>query len=825
MYLGPDGKLLPRPPRRAEGGGRPGDGPGPGPGPRAARAGRPWADLVRPAARLAREGFPVSATLARSLNAQLFADAAVDVAGVTEDLGPGADRLADFPESVAAFRKPDGTPWQAGDRLVQPDLADTLDRIADRGADEFYTGQTARLIAAHCAGHGGLITLDDLAAYRAIERPAVHATFRGFDVYGMGPPASGGILIVEMLNILERFDLKADGPQLAADPPSRRPRRCAGRFYTRATAIADPDFVDVPVAEPDLEGRTPTSWPRRSPTAPRPAPSLAPFPIADAEGADTTHLSTIDGDGQRRGADLHARRGLRLQGGGRRRGVPAQQRDGRLQPHPRPHRHRGPDRHRRQPDRPRQADAQLAVPDDRPEGRQGPARHRLARAAGRSPTRRSGSSSTSWNSAWSPREAVGRPADASRLVPRRPRRSKGRPGPRRRWPTCRRWAIGSGRRHPGGCAHDRRRPGDGDDHGVPDLAGRRRGPRGTDGTSSAWRGCSGRRSASGRDSGGRRHEWVGVEVEPEPSGEDVAVDGGRGRPRPAGERRAPHARGVTPMSERSRSVSPTILLRISDGTFHMHRSFNDFSRPIRSAEAFAGAGFSVSMISATGRFLMGFEPEDAAGRGLTPGSIRAGFPGPAGAEARKIGENRGDPGDDPDFSCMFPHASVENDRQEPRSSAPTGGRGRPARSAGQRPPDRRSNTSHGQESRPEGRRAEGRRPTPEPAAAAAEKAAARPKAATKAEIYAAIAEKTGLSKKEVAGVFDAMSELIGKELGKKGPGLFVDPRPAQAQGRPQAGHQGQAGHQPLHQGADDDQGQAGPQRHQGPVLKALKDLV
>ena len=294
MYLGADGKPLPG--HRA--------------GPRAAgvpgtvrglalahgRVGRAkWAELVRPAVRLAREGFPVSATLARGLNAQLFDPRTVDVAGVPEDLGDSRDRMGRFRSSVAAYRKPDGTPWREGDRLVQPDLARTLERIAERGADEFYTGETARLIAAHCAAERGLITLDDLASYRAVERPPVHGTFRGLDVYGMGPPASGGILIVEMLNILGRYDLKADGPK-SPRTLHRVAEAMRRAFYTRATEIADPDVVKVPVdrlISPSYADDLAASITEKA----TPSASLAPFPIEGAEGADTTHLSTIDGEG------------------------------------------------------------------------------------------------------------------------------------------------------------------------------------------------------------------------------------------------------------------------------------------------------------------------------------------------------------------------------------------------------------------------------------------------------------------------------------------------------------------------------------------------
>ena len=108
------------------------------------------------------------------------------------------------------------------------------------------------------------------------------------------------------------------------------------------------------------------------------------------------------------------------------------------------------------------------------------------------------------------------------------------------------------------------------------------------------------------------------------------------------------------------------------------------------------------------------------------------------------------------------------------------------------------------------------RNTPAPAAKPAPKAAAaRPKPANKGEVYAALAEKAGVGKKEIAGVFAALGELIGRELGKKGPGPVRHPRPAQAQGRPQARDEGEAGEEPVHRGGDHDQGQARQERRPG----------
>jgi gamma-glutamyltranspeptidase/glutathione hydrolase len=294
IYLGANGKPLPGHRAGSRAAGVPGTVRGLGLAHQ--RLGRAkWADLVRPAAKLARDGFPISESLARSLNAQLFDARAVDGANVPEDLGDVADRLGHFPASIAAYRRPDGKAWQAGDRLVQPDLAKTLERIADRGADEFYIGETARLITAHCASTNGLITLEDLMSYRAVERPAIHGTYRGHDVYGMGPPASGGILIVMMLNVLERYDLRADGPR--SPRTLHRVTEAMRRvFYVRATEIADPDVVQVPT-ERLISRSFADELARSIDDRATPSASLAPFPIDRAEGNDTTHLSTLDSEG------------------------------------------------------------------------------------------------------------------------------------------------------------------------------------------------------------------------------------------------------------------------------------------------------------------------------------------------------------------------------------------------------------------------------------------------------------------------------------------------------------------------------------------------
>ena len=253
---------------------------------------RPWAELVRPSARLAREGFLISADLAGSLNRQI-----PNPTPTTRETRSRSDfgRLGDYPETVAALGKPDHTPWKAGDRLIQTDLAATLDRIATHGPDDFYTGQTAQLIALYMKEHGGFISLDDLRSYKAIVRPPVHTTFRGHDVYSIGPSSSGGIVLCQMLNILERFDLKADGRE-SPRTLHRVAEAMRRAFYTRATQLADPDFVPIDTGQLTSKAYA-DQLARTIDDHATPSASLASFPILDAERDHTTHFSTMDGAG------------------------------------------------------------------------------------------------------------------------------------------------------------------------------------------------------------------------------------------------------------------------------------------------------------------------------------------------------------------------------------------------------------------------------------------------------------------------------------------------------------------------------------------------
>src|SRR5687767_3352537 len=153
----------------------------------------PWKDVVMPAVLLAEQGFALSPSLARSLNGEV------------------QKGMAKFPASVAAYGKPGGGQWEAGDKIVLADLGKTLRMIATDGPDAFYKGPIADLIANDMKANGGLITKEDLAAYQAKERQPVRGTYKGFEIVSMAPVSSGGVALIEMLNILEPLDLKSKG--------------------------------------------------------------------------------------------------------------------------------------------------------------------------------------------------------------------------------------------------------------------------------------------------------------------------------------------------------------------------------------------------------------------------------------------------------------------------------------------------------------------------------------------------------------------------------------------------------------------------------------
>jgi gamma-glutamyltranspeptidase/glutathione hydrolase len=240
-----------------------------------------WKDVVNPAIELAEHGFTMSPGLARGLNSQVT----------------GA--MAKYPESVAAYGKPGGGQWQAGDKLVLPDLAKTLHAIADKGADVFYKGWIADLIADQMKANGGLITKEDLAAYQARERKPVKGTYRGYEIAAMPPPSSGGVALVEMLNILEQYDLKSKG--LLTAPAMHMEIEAMRRAYLdRARFLGDPDFVTVPVdrltSKAHAKEVAATINPSKASSSVELGKDIVTMPAAQ-EPDETTHFSVIDGNG------------------------------------------------------------------------------------------------------------------------------------------------------------------------------------------------------------------------------------------------------------------------------------------------------------------------------------------------------------------------------------------------------------------------------------------------------------------------------------------------------------------------------------------------
>ena len=322
----------------------------------------PWKDVVMPGVQLAEDGFILSDGLARGLNGQV------------------AGAMSKFPASVEAYGKPGGGTWAGGDRIVLKDLGKTLRAIATDGPDAFYKGWIADRIAEDLAANGGLITKADLAAYEAKERAPVKGTFRGYEIASMPPPSSGGVALIEMLNMLEAFDLKAKGFE-SAEAKHFEIEAMRRAYLDRARFLGDPDFVQIPLTKLLSKdyARTLASTidPAKASSSAELGKDILTTP-ATQEPDETTHFSVID---RRHGRQqhLHARRRLRLARRRQGRGLPAEQRDGGLQQEPRRHAAGRHHRHAGQPDRPGQADAQLDDADDRVEGGQGRADHRLAR--------------------------------------------------------------------------------------------------------------------------------------------------------------------------------------------------------------------------------------------------------------------------------------------------------------------------------------------------------------------------------------------------------------------------------------------------------------
>lgn len=237
---------------------------------------RTWSELVGPAIQLARFGFVLSYGQANSIGSN--------------------SALRKFPESRHVFQN-DGLPFEAGDLLVQADLARTLERIAKEGARDFYEGETARILARQMELNGGLITLEDLRGYEAIERKPLQGCYKGHEIFTAPPPSSGGIGILQMLGMLENSGYEKPGPGSAA--VMHYLAEVMRRYYAdRSRWLGDPDFTKVPVAallDPAyIEKRRASIDPAHA----TPSDALSPGAFGEArESSQTTHYSVVDVEG------------------------------------------------------------------------------------------------------------------------------------------------------------------------------------------------------------------------------------------------------------------------------------------------------------------------------------------------------------------------------------------------------------------------------------------------------------------------------------------------------------------------------------------------
>ena len=237
-----------------------------------------WSKLVSPSVQLARQGIPITLKLHDDFNS----------------FGRKA-WFSQYPSSMEKFYKSDGNPYLFGDNWIQNDLADTLERIQNNGKDGFYKGKTAQLIADFMLANDGLITLEDLEKYQAIERKPIKNDYRGYTIVSMPPPSSGGIILSEMLNILEGFNLNEIGHNSAQylHLLTESMRRA---YADRANYLGDPDFNEnMPLEKlqskehaANLRGTINMSNKSES------DPALFAQPY---ESEETTHFSVVDKDG------------------------------------------------------------------------------------------------------------------------------------------------------------------------------------------------------------------------------------------------------------------------------------------------------------------------------------------------------------------------------------------------------------------------------------------------------------------------------------------------------------------------------------------------
>ncbi|NHN39716.1 gamma-glutamyltransferase [Pseudomaricurvus alcaniphilus] len=232
--------------------------------------------VLKPAYDLAREGFAVS----------------FDLAAVLER----SRHLRSNPESLRIFYPNEGQPLRAGQLLRQPELAWSLRQIMRKGEDAFYRGKIAQRIVREMEAHDGLISLEDLASYRVVEREPVSGDYNGYRVVSMPPPSSGGVHLLQMLNVLEHFTLREAGAGSSAAIHTMT-EAMKWAYADRSKYLGDPDFVDVPVARLIDKGYAADIARQIGADQVRPSSAILPGQLFKDESLDTTHYSVADASG------------------------------------------------------------------------------------------------------------------------------------------------------------------------------------------------------------------------------------------------------------------------------------------------------------------------------------------------------------------------------------------------------------------------------------------------------------------------------------------------------------------------------------------------
>ncbi|MGP1720249.1 gamma-glutamyltransferase [Shewanella frigidimarina] len=232
------------------------------------------AQVIKPAIKLAKDGILVTSDLSNSL------------AGLKS-------RITQWPSSAEIFYHADGSNYQVNELLKQPELAQSLSLIAQKGSKGFYQGETAKKIVSAVQNAGGIMSLTDLANYKVIEREPVRGNYRGYEVVSMPPPSSGGIHIIEMLNVLEQFPIDKLGHN-TANTLHLMAETMKYAYADRSEYLGDPDFVNVPVKQLTSKKYAKEIASKIAINKTTPSSEIRPGNLAPYESDQTTHFSVID---------------------------------------------------------------------------------------------------------------------------------------------------------------------------------------------------------------------------------------------------------------------------------------------------------------------------------------------------------------------------------------------------------------------------------------------------------------------------------------------------------------------------------------------------